>query len=55
MDLMPGNDGERNSETAIITIQQLRKYAAVLEQLLDSGILAIYCCTVGSGVFYGQL
>jgi hypothetical protein len=37
IDPLLGNDGEANNETMVITMQQLRKYATVLEPLLGSG------------------
>jgi hypothetical protein len=36
-DTLLGNDHETNNETTAIAMQQLRKYATVLEPLLGSG------------------
>jgi hypothetical protein len=35
-----GKDRETNNETTVIAMQQLRKYATVLEPLLDSDLHA---------------
>jgi hypothetical protein len=37
IDPLLGNDRETNNETMVIAMQQLRKYATVLEPLLGSG------------------
>jgi hypothetical protein len=52
IDPLVGNDRETNNETTAIAMQQLRKYATVLETLQDSGPRAT--SEVGSGVFYGS-
>jgi hypothetical protein len=40
MDPLLGNDRETNNETGAISLQQLHKYARILETLLDSGLCA---------------
>jgi hypothetical protein len=46
-----GNDRETDNETTAIAMQQLRKYATLLESLLGSGPRNSGSA-LGSGVFY---